>query len=278
MNEVILQHESLIRFGAFCAIFAAMAVWELLAPRRALTLARSRRWGGNLGVMVFDTFLLRLIFPAAAVGGAVFAETQDWGLLNYLNTPMWVAVSLAVLTLDLTIYLQHILFHAVPALWRVHRMHHADLDFDVTTGVRFHPIEILLSLFIKLGVVLALGLPALGVLMFEILLNATSLFNHSNVRIPPRLERVLRWLVVTPDMHRVHHSIDVPETNSNFGFNLSWWDRLFGTYRARPGLGHESMILGIETFRDSRLCADFFNLLRLPFMGTVQDYPINRRR
>jgi sterol desaturase/sphingolipid hydroxylase (fatty acid hydroxylase superfamily) len=234
MNEAILRHESLIRLGAFCAIFAAMAVWELVAPRRELSLTRSQRWAGNLGVMIFDTLLVRLIFPAAAVGGAVFAGIQDWGVLNHLNAPTWIAVPLAVLALDLAIYLQHVLFHAVPALWRVHRMHRADLDFDVTTGVRFHPIEILLSIFIKLGVVLALGLPALGVLIFEVLLSATSLFNHSNVRIPPRLERVLRWLMVTPDMHRVHHSIGAPETNSNFGFNLPWWDRLFGTCRPQP--------------------------------------------
>jgi|SRR5680860_262282 len=277
MGEDFLQHEGLIRFGSFCAVFAVMAVWEMLAPRRELTLTRAQRWVGNLGVVLIDTLLVRLIFPAAVVGGAVFAGAEGWGLLNYLSTPMWIAIPLAILALDLAIYLQHVLFHAVPALWRVHRMHHADLDFDVTTGVRFHPFEILLSLFIKLGVVLALGLPALSVLIFEVILSITSLFNHSNVCISPRLERVLRWLVVTPEMHRVHHSIDAPETNSNFGFNLPWWDRLFGTYCAQPRLGHEGMTLGIETYRDHRLCTGIFNLLRLPFLGDARSYPINRR-
>jgi sterol desaturase/sphingolipid hydroxylase (fatty acid hydroxylase superfamily) len=277
LSEFVLLHESLIRFAAFCAIFAAMAAWELLAPRRILALTRSRRWLSNLGVMVLDTLLVRLILPAAIVGGAVFAGIQGWGLLNYLNTPAWFGILVAVVMLDLAIYLQHVLFHAVPALWRVHRMHHADLDFDVTTGVRFHPIEIVLSVFIKLGVVVALGLPGLGVLLFEVLLNATSLFNHSNVRIPSRIERVLRWLVVTPDMHRVHHSIDAPETNSNFGFNLPWWDRLFGTYRAQPRRGHNGMTLGIKALRDPDLCASFVGLLRLPFMGATQNYPLGRR-
>lgn len=253
-----------------------MAAWEVLAPRRILALTRSRRWLSNLGVMLLDTFLVRLILSAAIVGGAEFAGIQGWDLLNYLNMPAWFGILVAVVTLDLAIYLQHVLFHAVPALWRVHRMHHADLEFDVSTGVRFHPIEIVLSVFIKLGVVVALGLPALGVLLFELLLNATSLFNHSNVRIPSRIERVLRWLLVTPDMHRVHHSIDAPETNSNFGFNLPWCDRLFGTYRAQPRRGHNGMTLGIKAFRDPDLCASFVGLLRLPFMGATQNYPLGR--
>ena len=176
-----------------------------------------------------------------AVGLALLVEARRWGLFHAFGVPAWVAIPLAVILLDLAIYLQHVLFHAVPALWRLHRMHHADLEFDVTTGTRFHPIEILLSMVIKLGVVIAaLGTPAVAVLIFEVLLNATSMFNHGNVRMPERLDRVLRWIVVTPDMHRVHHSIEVRETNSNFGFNLPWWDRLFGTYRDQPEAGHRA--------------------------------------
>ena len=193
-----------------------------------------------------------------------------------LALPAWVGVVASVVLLDLAIYFQHVLFHAVPVLWRLHRMHHADLDFDVTTGLRFHPIEILLSMVIKLAVVAALGAPALAVLIFEVLLNATSMFNHGNVRIPAGLDRVLRWVVVTPDMHRVHHSILSRETNSNFGFNLPWWDRLFGTYRAQPAAGHEGMTIGIEQFRDPReLRLD--RMLLQPFRGDAGRYPLGRR-
>jgi sterol desaturase/sphingolipid hydroxylase (fatty acid hydroxylase superfamily) len=225
---------------------------------------------------VLDTVLVRLLFPTTAVGLALVAEAQGWGLFHALALPIWVSVPLAVLALDLAIYLQHVLFHAVPALWRLHRMHHADLEFDVTTGARFHPIEILLSMGIKLGVVAALGAPAVAVLAFEVLLNATSMFNHSNVRMPAWLDRVVRWIVVTPDMHRVHHSIAVRETNSNFGFNLPWWDRLFGTYRDQPAAGHEAMTLGIEQFRDpaeQRLD----HMLTQPFRDDDRSYALGRR-
>jgi sterol desaturase/sphingolipid hydroxylase (fatty acid hydroxylase superfamily) len=244
MSAAFLSYEPLIRLGAFAGIFAAMALWELLAPRRHLEFGRGLRWPNNLGVVVVDTLVLRLVFPTAAVGLALVAEAQGWGLFNAFAVPRWLAVVASVILLDLAIYLQHVLFHAVPALWRLH------LAFDVSTGVRFHPIEILLSMLIKLTVVAALGIPALGVLLFEVLLNATSMFNHGNVRMPERLDRALRWIVVTPDMHRVHHSATPRETNSNFGFNLPWWDRLFGTYRAQPAAGHEAMIIGIEQFRD----------------------------
>ena len=221
MADILFAHEPWIRLGAFAGVFAAMALWELVAPRRRQAVGRLRRWPGNLGVVVLDTLLVRLIFPTAAVGVALVAEARGWGLLPALDAPSWLAIIIAVIALDLAIYLQHVLFHAVPVLWRLHRMHHADLDIDVTTGARFHPIEILLSMGIKLGVVAALGAPAVAVLIFEVLLNATSMFNHGNVRLPQRLDRVLRWLVVTPDMHRVHHSILPHETNSNFGFNLA---------------------------------------------------------
>ena len=201
-------------------------------------------------MVVLDTALVRLLFPTTAVGLALLAETRGWGLLNGLSVSAWLAIPLSVIVLDLAIYLQHVLFHAVPALWRLHRMHHADLEFDVTTGTRFHPIEILISMAIKLGVIGALGAPAMSVLIFEVLLNAVSMFNHGNVRIPTALDRALRWIVVTPDMHRVHHSIERRETDSNFGFNLAWWDRMFGTYRDQPIDGHTGMTIGIEQFRD----------------------------
>ena len=268
--------EPWIRLGISAAVFAAMAGWEVMAPRRSQAIGRWVRWPNNLGVVIIDTILLRLLFPAAAVGAALGGEEQGWGLLNNLPLPPWIAVIAAVIVLDLAIYFQHVLFHAVPALWRLHRMHHADLEFDVTTGVRFHPVEILLSMVIKLGVVLALGAPALAVLIFEVLLNATSMFNHGNVLVPQRIDRVLRTIVVTPEMHRVHHSIEPPETNSNFGFNLPWWDRLFGTYRAQPAAGHAGMTIGLDLFRnieDLRLDRMLFQ----PMIDSGGRYPINRR-
>ncbi len=245
-------------------------------PRRGRTLSRWIRWPSNLAVVALNTILLRLLIPTAAVSLALIAEETGWGLLNQLALPGWLAILLSVMVLDLAIYLQHVMFHAVPALWRLHRMHHADLEFDVTTGARFHPIEILLSMAIKLTVVVALGPPAVAVLIFEVLLNGTAMFNHGNVRIPIKLDSVLRWFVVTPDMHRVHHSIIPQETNSNFGFNLPWWDRLFGTYRAQPAGGHEAMTIGIEQFRTPRdLWLD--HMLVQPFLGKTGNYPINRR-
>jgi len=276
MSDILLVHEPLVRLVVFAAIFVVMAGWEILAPRREQELARGTRWPGNIGVVVLDTALVRIVFPTTAVGLALLAEARGWGLFNALELPMWASVPLAVMVLDLAIYLQHVLFHAVPALWRLHRMHHADLEFDVTTGARFHPIEILLSMGIKLGVIAALGTPAVAVLVFEVLLNATSMFNHSNVRMPVRLDRVLRWIVVTPDMHRVHHSIVSRETNSNFGFNLPWWDRLFGTYRDQPAAGHLDMTIGIGQFRDpaeQRLD----RMLTQPFRDDDTAYALGRR-
>jgi sterol desaturase/sphingolipid hydroxylase (fatty acid hydroxylase superfamily) len=276
MVDILLSNEPYIRLAAFVGIFAAMAAWEIGAPRRQQTLGRATRWPGNIGVVVLDTVLVRLVFPTTAVGLALVAEAQGWGLLHAISLPAWAGVLLGVVALDLAIYLQHVLFHAVPVLWRLHRMHHADQEIDVTTGARFHPIEILLSMAIKLGVIAALGTPAVAVLVFEVLLNATSMFNHSNVRMPADFDRVLRWLVVTPDMHRVHHSIVVRETNSNFGFNLPWWDRLFGTYRDQPAAGHEAMTIGIEPFRDpaeQRLD----RMLTQPFRDNDRAYALGRR-
>lgn len=276
MADDLLAHEPLVRLGIFAGIFAVMAVWELLAPRRDQMIGRNVRWPANIGVVALDTLLVRLLFPLTAVGLALVVEAQGWGLLHAIGLPIGASVLLAVVALDLAIYLQHVLFHAVPVLWRLHRMHHADQDIDVTTGVRFHPLEILLSMGIKLGVVAALGAPALAVLIFEVALNATSMFNHSNVRMPARVDGLLRWIVVTPDMHRVHHSIVVHETNSNFGFNLPWWDRLFGTYRDQPAAGHESMTIGIEQFRgpsEQRLD----HMLTQPFRDDDGSYALGRR-
>ena len=277
MSELLLTNESLIRITSFLVIFLAMAAWEATAPRWQRELSRLLRWSNNLGLVLFDRVLLHLSFPVLAVGFALLAEEHGWGLLNSFDVPFALALPVLLLALDLAIYLQHVLFHAVPALWRLHRVHHADLEFDVTTGLRFHPVEILLSMGIKFAVVAVLGPPAIAVLVFEVLLNATSMFNHSNVRIPLGLDRFLRWIVVTPDMHRVHHSIHPNETNSNFGFNLPWWDRLLGTYRAQPRDGHEGMTIGIEQFRTPRdLWLD--RMLMQPWRGPASGYPINRQK
>jgi sterol desaturase/sphingolipid hydroxylase (fatty acid hydroxylase superfamily) len=272
----MVSTEPLIRLVAFVVVFAALAIGEVAAPRRSRLNSRLRRWPSNLAVSALNTGFVRVMFPATVVSLALIRERQHWGLLNSMPIPWWLAVLASVILFDLAIYLQHVMFHAVPALWRVHRMHHADLDFDVTTGARFHPIEIALSMLIKFGLVVTLGAPAVGVLIFEVLLNATSMLNHGNIRLPLRLDRYVRWLVVTPDMHRVHHSIVVGETNSNFGFNLPWWDRLLGTYRDQPAAGHDIMIIGIEQFRDAReLWLD--RMLLQPFRGPAGRYPITWR-
>ena len=276
MRAGLLAYEPAIRLAAFAGVFAVMAAWEWIVPRRKQAIGRTWRWPNNLGVVVVDALLVRILFPTAAVGLALIAEAQGFGLFNMVAFPWWIAVVLSMVILDLAIYLQHVLFHAVPALWRLHRMHHADLDIDVTTGLRFHPIEIVLSILIKFAVIAVLGAPAAAVLIFEVLLNATSMFNHSNVRIPAGIDRVLRWFVVTPDMHRIHHSILSRETNSNFGFNLPWWDHLLGTYRAQPEAGHEGMTIGIEQFRDPReLRLD--RMLLQPFRGDAGRYPIGHQ-
>ena len=276
MADLILDNEALIRLGVFAGVLVLVAAWESALPRRRRDFSRWRRWPGNLGLVAVNTLCVRLLFPTAAVGVAVVAGQRGWGLFNAIEAPYAVAVVASVAALDLVIYLQHVLFHAVPALWRLHRMHHADLDFDVTTGARFHPIEIALSMAIKLAAVAALGAPAVAVVVFEVLLNATAMFNHGNIRIPSGVDRLLRWLVVTPDMHRVHHSVVPRETNSNFGFNLPWWDRLLGTYRAQPAAGHEAMTIGIEQFREARYLR-LDRLLALPFLGASGSYPITRR-
>lgn len=257
--------EMIVRLTCFLGVLVAMAWWELLAPRRMLKVAKTSRWLSNLALVVLNTITARIVLPITAVAAALFAESREWGLLYLVDWPLWVEVILAVLVFDLAIYLQHVLFHAVPLLWRLHMVHHADLDFDVTTGLRFHTLEILLSALIKLGVVVVLGPPAIAVVLFEVLLNATSMFNHSNVSLPAWLDPVVRWFVVTPDMHRVHHSVIRRETNSNFGFNLPWWDFLLGTYRDQPSQGHDKMDIGLTDYRDQSQVDQLPGMLLLPF-------------
>src|SRR5262245_46365427 len=244
LPDATLGFEPLLRLGSFLAVFTGLALWEWLSPGRDRAFPRRARWPHNAGLLLVDVIVLRVVAPGAAIAVALAGEARGWGLLHAFGLPSSASVPLAVALPDLAIYFQHVTFHAVPALWRLHRVHHSDLDVDVTTGTRFHPIEILISTAIKCAAVAAIGAPAIAVLAFEVLLNATAMFNHANVRLPPALDRVLRSLVVTPDMHRVHHSVVYNESSSNFGFNLPWWDRLFGTYRAQPAAGHERMTLG----------------------------------
>ena len=277
MSALLLTYEPQVRLFFLFSILVVMALWEVAAPRRRQEIPRLLRWTNNIGVVVIDTLLTRLTFPLLAVGMATLASERDWGLLNVFEAPFWLSFVLSVLVFDLVIYLQHVMFHAVPALWRLHRMHHADLEFDVTTGLRFHPIEILLSMAIKLLLTVVLGPPAVAVLVFEVLLNGTSMFNHSNIRVPLALDRILRLIVVTPDMHRVHHSIRPNETNSNFGFNLPWWDRLLGTYRPQPKEGHDGMTIGIAQFRTLRdLWLD--RMLLQPLRGPAGNHPVTRKK
>jgi sterol desaturase/sphingolipid hydroxylase (fatty acid hydroxylase superfamily) len=277
LNEFIMANEVSIRLGFFFGVFAVMALWEVIAPKRALTVSKLVRWVNNLGLVFLNSLILRLLFPAAAVGAAAFASEQGWGVLNYYPVAGWVAIVVSLIAMDFVIYLQHVLVHAVPALWRLHRVHHADLDYDVTTGARFHPVEIVLSMLIKFSTIMVLGPPLIAVVIFEVVLNATAMFNHANISLPKGLDRVLRWFVVTPDMHRVHHSVEDDEANSNFGFNLPWWDRLFGTYRDQPRAGHRGMTIGIHTYRSTKQAAWLPGMLALPFVGKVTGYAINRR-
>ncbi|MCG7898590.1 MAG: sterol desaturase family protein [Candidatus Thiodiazotropha lotti] len=280
MTDIILDYELTIRLIAFFSIFAVMAGWEAVQPCRQQRFTRSQRWFANLGITLLNTLLLRLLFPTAAVGFAAFAEAKGWGLLNEIQLPFWLSVIIAVTLMDMVIYLQHVMVHAVPALWRLHRVHHADPDYDLTTGARFHPIEILLSMLIKIATIAALGPPVIAVLIFEVILNGMAMFNHGNVSLPKPLDRLMRWLVVTPDMHRVHHSVIPGETNSNFGFNLSIWDRLMGTYRAAPKLGHIGMQIGVNSLQDPQLTTKLNGLLKIPFLKNTQggdDYNVQDR-
>ena len=271
-----MANEWMIRLGVFGAVFAVMALWEVAAARRTLTHGRGRRWPNNLGLLLVDVAVLRLTIPGLAIAVAVAGESNGWGLMHYLDLPGPLAFVVAILLLDLAIYFQHVMFHAVPTLWRLHRVHHSDVDVDITTGTRFHPVEIVISMGIKAAAVAAIGASPEAVLVFEVLLNATAMFNHANVSLPGRLEALVRGVVVTPDLHRIHHSIVYHESSSNFGFNLSWWDRLFGTYRGQSLAGQDAMILGVDAFRDERdLRLD--RLLIQPWLDTPGGYAINRR-
>jgi sterol desaturase/sphingolipid hydroxylase (fatty acid hydroxylase superfamily) len=269
--------EIAVRLGSFAGVLLLVALMEQRAPRRFLSVRKSPRWASNLALVAVNALLVRLLMPVSAVGAAIFANSRGWGLLHLCNWPVWLETVVAVLLFDLAIYLQHVMFHAIPLFWRFHMVHHADLDLDVTTGLRFHTIEILASALFKLALVGLIGPSALSVMLFEVLLNATSMFNHGNVRLPDRLDRWLRRVIVTPDMHRVHHSVDVPEQNSNFGFNLPWWDLLLGTYREQPGSGHARMTLGVRDLRDERQVDRLMGMLRLPFVGPAGGAAVGER-
>jgi sterol desaturase/sphingolipid hydroxylase (fatty acid hydroxylase superfamily) len=260
----IADNELPLRLGIFTSVLLLMALWEFGAPRRELRQGRRSRWPANFGMAGLNVLLARLLLPGAAVGAAAFGASSGWGLFQTVAWPGALEVLLSIVALDLVIYLQHVAFHAVPGLWRIHRVHHSDIDFDTTTAVRFHPFEILLSLAIKVAAILLLGAPVVAVFLFEALLSSTSLFNHGNVRLPLGVDRLLRLVLVTPDMHRVHHSVDPVETNSNYGFNLPWWDRLFGTYRDQPQEGHEQMGIGVEQLLDAQPRNAFLWMLALP--------------
>jgi sterol desaturase/sphingolipid hydroxylase (fatty acid hydroxylase superfamily) len=262
----VLEYEPVIRLGTFFGALVVMGGLESLFPRRERREQRLARWPANFAIVLINTLAVRLAFPTAVVGFALLMEERQVGLLNRIDLPFPVAVIAAMLVMDLAIYAQHIVFHRVSWLWRFHRMHHTDLDLDVTSGTRFHPVEILLSVFIKFGVIAMLGAPAVGVMLFAVLLNAGAMFNHANVRLPERLDWLLRLAIVTPDMHRVHHSIDRSETDSNFGFNLSIWDRLFRTYQAQPKLGHRAMKIGLPEYQDAKV-QRIGNMLLQPWKG-----------
>jgi len=246
----MMYKEQTIRFTFFLGTLMAVGLWEFIAPRRVLNESKTRRWSTNLSLVLVNTLVVRFTLPILPVGLALILQERGWGILNIITLPHWIKVVLAVLILDGVVYLQHVLFHFLPTLWRLHRMHHADLDIDVTTGNRFHPLEILISIGVKLAAISLIGPPVIAVVVFEVVLNASSQFNHGNISIPEAVDRWLRLFLVTPDMHRVHHSVLPRETNSNFGFNVPWWDRLFGTYRAQPELGHLGMNIGLKEYRD----------------------------
>ncbi|MFC1749205.1 sterol desaturase family protein [Pseudomonadota bacterium] len=270
-----MDNELITRLFFFLSVFGMVAYWETRQPRRTLSCAKVSRWLNNLSLVVLNSVVLRLAFPTAAVGVAAFGEEQGWGLLNLTALPYAVTVLISVILLDLIIYLQHVLFHSLPLLWRLHMVHHTDLDYDVTTALRFHPIEIVLSMVIKCTAIIALGAPALAVIIFEIVLNACAMFNHGNLHLPNKIDKILRLFIITPDMHRVHHSSIKQETNSNYGFSLSIWDYLFGTYKAQPKHGHETMEIGLRHYRDKRI-EHLHHMLTLPFVARVGEYPINK--
>jgi sterol desaturase/sphingolipid hydroxylase (fatty acid hydroxylase superfamily) len=273
MDLLTNRYEPVIRVGFFFGILVIMFLWELIAPRRPLTASKIARWSSNLGLVLIDSIVVRLVFPTALMGVALWVQERGWGLFNQFEPSFLLKIIFSVLILDLAIYLQHVMFHSIPLLWRLHMVHHSDMDIDVTTGVRFHPIEIILSMMIKMVVVVLIGAPALAVMLFEVLLNGTAMFNHGNVRYSQQIDSILRLFVVTPEMHRVHHSTIRWETNSNLGFNFPWWDRLFGTYRPQPARGHMEMIIGLDQYKEPQKVT-FFWLIVLPFIGKLGKYPM----
>ncbi|MBA3815643.1 MAG: sterol desaturase family protein [Parachlamydiaceae bacterium] len=276
--EGIFNNWVQLRVVIFMGIFLILALGELVFPKRVKAqVSQKTRWISNIGIVLLDNFLMRLILPIMAIDMAIFAQKMNWGIFNLIEIPFWLNLILTIVILDFIIYLQHVMFHTFPLFWRVHRMHHADVDFDVTTGIRFHPIEVIISMGIKIGSVALLGASPIGVLVFEIILNATSMFSHSNLRLPLAFDRVLRCVIVTPDMHRVHHSIHKNETNSNFGFNFSFWDRIFGTYINQPSEGHFKMTIGISDFRQPKYLR-FDWLLLIPFIGKISHETLNKKR
>lgn len=264
-TSYLLEHEAAVRVSLFIVVLGAMAAWEHVAPARIPREAWWRRWRTNVGVAAFNTLVLRVALPTTAIGMAELAAAHGWGLLNHYAVAGWLAVGIGVAALDLAIYLQHVMFHSVPVLARLHAAHHADPDFDTTTGIRFHPLEIVLSMLIKYAAIIVLGAPALAVLMFELLLNLTALFNHGNVRLPPALDSALRWILVTPDMHRIHHSVVEAERNSNYGFCLAIWDRIFGTYTVEPAGGEAHLRIGLLDYTDAQVSTTFLGLISIPF-------------
>ncbi len=264
MEAWIIENETIVRLGFFFGIFLIIGVWELAAPRRPLNASKGIRWYSNIGMVFFNSLVIKFLFPVLATGLAITAGERGWGIFNNISVPFPLVIAISLLIMDGAIYIQHAMFHTLPLLWRFHRMHHTDLDLDVTSGARFHPVEIALSMLIKLALVVIIGPPVIAVILFEIILNLTAMFNHGNIYIPAGIDRILRLFVVTPDMHRVHHSVIPSETNSNYGFNFPWWDRIFGTYLSQPKKGHIGMTIGLNQFRDPKWL-HFHNLLIQPF-------------
>ncbi len=265
---LISAFEAELRLAVFFFMLSIMATWELVAPRRTLTQSKARRWLNNLGLVAVNSLLLRILFPAATAGFAFYAARNQIGLLNSIEIADWISIIIALIFLDLSIYIQHVVFHKIPFLWRFHHIHHLDLDFDVTTGLRFHPVEMLLSMLIKILIVLLMGVPVVAAMLFEVILSTAALFSHGNVTLPGKIDFVLRLMLVTPDMHRIHHSCEREETDSNYGFNLSLWDRIFKTYRERPKKGQIEMIIGQENWRDPKQCIPLISILKAPFIKT----------
>lgn len=272
MEHWLITHEALLRSSCFVGLLVIMLFWEWVAPKRVYHLPRITRWLNNLSIVIINNLIIRIIRPAALVGVALLVRKQSFGLFYWLSLPAVISLPVSIVLLDLAIYWQHRIFHSVGVLWRMHRMHHTDMDLDTTTGIRFHPFEIIISTVYKSLLILLFGIGPAAVILFEIILNATSLFNHGNVRIYAKLEKWLRFIIVTPDMHQIHHSVKPFETNSNYGFNFSFWDRIFKSYRQDPQGGQQGLTIGINTFRDRKTVMWLSGLLITPFLRQVGDY------